>query len=187
MRLWKTELEEHRLINPYALLRTRAGYSQKAFGTQFGFAKQTLISIEAGTYPELSERMIVSIADACAIKGIDPLEILRSEYGAQSLPLAYKVWQQNERHKAREVFSNKIEVHPTDEVSPMLAFVFATTGSVQGFSKKLKVPAAMVLRYAKGLQREMPMTIRLALLEVDFAGLARLTKLQTEWIDKKGK
>ena len=57
--------------NPYKFLREKCGLTQKKFCDEYGFAKQTLISIEQGVYEDLSNRMQTSIEMACAAAGID--------------------------------------------------------------------------------------------------------------------
>jgi len=170
--------------NPFALLRERAGYTQKRFGADFGFAKQTIVGIESGMYPELSERMITAIEDASDKAGMPMLDTLLEEYDTPYLANAYDKWKHLER---RQVILPAVELRWTDEFSPMHFFVKDTIGSVQGFSKKLKVPPAMVLRYIRGDQRHMPMSLWVALEDIGYTELTELQQLQAEWTDKHGR
>lgn len=170
--------------NPYALLRERAGYTQKRFCEEFKFAKQTVIGIESGMYPELSERMHEAINMACDKTGTPSWDILTEEYGTPYLNKAYEKWQKQSR---RDVGLNPVQLHSTTEFSPMHFFVKETVGSVQGFAKKLKVPPAMILRYIRGEQRLMPLSLWNALEDVGYADKDRLQNLQAEWTDKYGR
>jgi len=170
------------LINPYAFLRKQAGYTQAAFCDEFGFAKQTLISIEQGVYAELSDRMLEAIYNACAIKGLDRGSLLAVEYGTDSLREAYFDYRLSERRDVPDAIKNYMPMSWTAEMSPMAAFVAQTTGSMQGFAKKLKVQTATILRYASGEQPMMPMPLREALVDCNYRHLGLLEKNQQEWI-----
>jgi hypothetical protein len=58
-----------------------------------------------------------------------------------------------------------------------------SAGSVQGFCKKLKVPAATVLRYENGTTKTMPKSIEDALREVRYPYLEELLSEQAAWQD----
>lgn len=170
--------------NPYALLRERAGYTQKRFCEEFKFAKQTVIGIESGMYPELSERMHDAINMACDKTGTPAWDILTEEYDTPYLNKAYAAWQ---KHSRQEVTLPPVEIRFTSEFSPMHFFVKDTIGSVQGFAKKLKVPPAMILRYIRGEQRLMPLSLWNALKDVGYADKNTLQNQQAEWTDKHGR
>ena len=170
--------------NPYALLRERAGYTMKRFCADFGFAKQTLIGIESGMYPELSDRMIFAIEDATDKASAPMLDTLLEEYDTPYLPVAYDKWKRAERKK---LVLPAVELRFTDEFSPMHFFVKDTIGSVQGFAKKLKVPSGTVLRYIGGKQRLMPTSLWIALEDVGYSDKFALQNLQAEWTDKHGR
>lgn len=170
--------------SPYTLLRERAGYTMKRFGADFDFAKQTIIGIESGMYPELSERMVTAIEDASDKAGVSMLETLLEEYDTPYITVAYDKWRRKER---RQIVLPVVELHFTDEFSPMHFFVKDTIGSVQGFAKKLKVPSGTVLRYISGKQRLMPTSLWVALEDVGYADKNALQNLQAEWTDKHGR
>lgn len=165
--------------NPYALLRERAGYTLKRFCLEFKFAKQTVIGIESGMYPELSERMTDAITQACY--NIDMLSTLLEEYDTPYLSKAYEAW----RIKSRRVLVlPTVELH-YDALSPMHYFVKDTIGSVQGFAKKLKVPPATLLRYIRGDQKFMPMEIKTALQDAGCEQVNELEQIHFSWINEK--
>lgn len=166
--------------NPYAFLRGLTGLTQKQFCEQYSFAKQTLILIEQGVSPELSDRMVVSMGKALFDKGIVAQEVLYAEYGVTTLGVAYKQWRKMER---AEVSKNWISPVPkqTEVSSPMAFLVRETIGSVQGFAKALKIPPATLVRYIKGLQREMPASVREALMDVGYIYLTELINAQAQW------
>lgn len=170
--------------NPFALLRERAGFTQKRFCEEFKFAKQTVIGIESGVYPELSDRMIDAIGLACTKGGISEWETLMEEWETPYLNKAYLRWKLNER---LAVDFPLVQIRFTDEYSPMHFFVKDTVGSVQGFAKKLKVPPAMILRYIRGDQRFMPMSLMEALSDINYRDREDLQKQQAEWTDKHGR
>ena len=165
--------------NPYKFLREKCGLTQKQFCDEYGFAKQTLISIEQGVYEDLSNRMQTSIEMACVAAGIDVKDELWQEYDVYNLPNAYSLY----RIYAREDFI--IEARPragTAELSPMHFLVKDTTGSVQGFAKKIKVQTAILLSYITGKQKEMPYPLQEALQDTGYAHTEELVRLQNDWI-----
>lgn len=170
--------------NPYALLRERAGFTMKRFCEDYKFAKQTIIGIESGMYPELSERMLEAIGLACTRSGISEWQTLIDEYETPYLSKAYEQWRKLER---LQVKLPSVGIRFTDEFSPMHFFVKDTVGSVQGFAKKLKVPPAMILRYIRGEQRLMPLSLLGALSDVGYKDLNELQNKQAEWTDKNGR
>lgn len=170
--------------NPFALLRERAGYTQKRFCEEYKFAKQTVIGIESGMYPELSERMLEAIGLACTKSGLSEWQTLTDEYDTPYLSKAYEAWRKSER---QGVDLPSVEIRFTSEFSPMHFFVKDTIGSVQGFAKKLKVPPAMILRYIRGEQRLMPLSLWGALEDLNYPKLTELQNKQAEWTDKHGR
>lgn len=165
--------------NPYARLREHAGYTLKRFCEEYKFAKQTVIGIESGMYPELSERMIAAITDAG--RDSNMLELLLDEYDTPYLTRAYEQW----RIDSRMALNLPTVELRYNELSPMHYFVKDTVGSVQGFAKKLKVPPATLLRYIRGEQKHMPMEIRTALHDAGCTQIEQLEKINFSWINEK--
>lgn len=159
-------------MNPFKKLRQEAGYTQKKFCDEFGFSKQTLISIEAGVYADLSDRMLASIATACDNKGV--------RYG--DIAKDYELWRLSERQNVAPAIQNYAPVVWDDKQSPMGFFIAQTTGSVQGFAKKLKVQTSTLLRYVSGEQPDMPMPLRVALVDAGYKHLGQLEKAQQDWV-----
>lgn len=165
--------------NPYKFLREKCGLTQKKFCDEYGFAKQTLISIEQGVYEDLSNRMQTSIEMACETAGIDLKDELWQEYDVYNLSNAYSLY----RIYAREDFV--IDTLPragTAKLSPMHFLVKETTGSVQGFAKKIKVQTAILLSYITGKQKDMPYPLQEALRDTGYAHTEELVRLQNDWI-----
>lgn len=173
-------------MNPFSFLRTKAGYTQKRFGADFGFAKQTLIAIESGMYPELSERMVVSISAACERAGLDAGAELADHYDTPYLAVAYSQWREAERGQMTHLINVYRPTLWTNTRSPMSCFIDNTVGSLQGFAKRLKVPPATLARYAQGKQRMMPSRIEAALRAVDYPYLSELIAVQANWSDENG-
>lgn len=159
-------------MNPYKELRQLAGYTQKRFCDEFGFSKQTLISIEAGVYADLSERMVLAIETACANRGIS----------VDGLCGDYNIWRIEQRRGVPDAIKNYAPVIWDDKVSPMGFFIAQTTGSVQGFAKRLKVQTSTLLRYVSGEQPDMPMPLRVALVDCGYKNLGQLEKAQMDWV-----
>lgn len=170
--------------NPFAYLRKFAGMSQKEFCETYGFAKQTVIGIEAGTYPELSDRMITSLGKACYLAGVDAQEELYEHYGVGTLDEAYRNWVVLERRYAAERL-NDIQPVESVKLSPFAYLIQYAFGSTQGFAKSLKVPPATVTRYARGLQRNMPLSIERALHQIGYPYLPELKRLHANWVDNR--
>jgi hypothetical protein len=168
--------------SPYQRLRELCGASQKSFGARHGFGKMTLVYVEAGLYPDVSDRLNEALARECISKGIDGRQVLLNEYGVASLNGAYHNWQKAERQRFGEIIR---DFPPLSEwsagVSPFHLFAKQTAGSIQGFCKKLKVPAASVLRYDSGTTLSMPKSIEDALREVNYPYLDELRAEQERW------
>lgn len=160
-------------MNPYKKLRQEAGYTQKQFCDEFGFSKQTLISIEAGVYADLSDRMLASIAQACESKGIEV---------GYDLPGLYELWRLSERQSVPDAIKKYNPTMWDEKRSPMACFIAQTTGSVQGFAKKLKVQTSTLLRYASGEQPDIPMPLMVALIDCGYEYLEQLVKAQQNWV-----
>lgn len=170
--------------NPYVRLRTLSGISQKDFAAKYKLSKTTMVYIESGQYPDLSEKMILSLGQECFEKGVPAKQILASEYNANDLANAYHIWQRKERVAAKSIFLIEPPERWTAELSPMHFYIKATTGSLQKFCKTLKVPAASVLRFTSGATRQMPKAVEDALRQVGFEGLGKLLVMQVAWADE---
>lgn len=160
------------MTNPYKELRQLAGYTQKRFCDEFGFSKQTLISIEAGVYADLSDRMLAAITAACDNKGI----------AVSNLAAGYEAWRLSERQNVAPAVKGYNPVVWDEKRSPMYFFITQTTGSVQGFAKRLKVQTSTLLRYVSGEQADMPMPLREALVDCGYEYLGQLEKAQQDWV-----
>lgn len=170
--------------SPYARLRELCGITQADFRRKYDFSKMTLIYVEAGLYPEVSDRLNEALALECQTKGVDGFAVLRDEYRSKGLTDAYQKWQRGERSR----FADKLAEPSSDwsdEVSPFYLFAVQSGGSVQGFCKGLKVPAASVLRYETGATLTMPKSIEAALREVGYPHLDALIAQQNAWLAHK--
>jgi DNA-binding XRE family transcriptional regulator len=159
-------------MNPYKQLRQLAGYTQKQFCDEFGFAKQTLISVEAGVYADLSDRMLAAITAACDSKGIV----------VSDLAAGYEMWRLAERQNVPDAVKKYLPTVWNEKQSPMFFFINQTVGSVQGFAKRLKVQTSTLLRYVSGEQPDMPMPLREALVDCGYEHLGQLEKAQMDWV-----
>ena len=170
------------MVNPYAFLRGRAGLSQRKFCDKYGFAKQTLIAIEQGMYPDLSDRMTDAIFAACLAVDIDPAVELLDEYDTPYLSAAYVAWVESERGFVDSRISDYVPKPGTPVKSPMALMVHETIGTVQGFAKNLKVPPATLMRYMRGGQTQMPVSIDEALRQAGYMHTYDLAKAQEKWV-----
>lgn len=170
--------------NPYVRLRYLCGISQKEFAEKYGFSKTTMTYLESGQYPDLSEKMILSLGQECSEKGIPAKQLLATEFSASNLQDAYHQWQRKERFRSRAVFLIEPPERWNKELSPMHFYVKATTGSVQKFCKLLKVPSASVMRYTTGTTRQMPKALEEAFRQIDFTHLKELLEMQAAWVDE---
>jgi transcriptional regulator with XRE-family HTH domain len=169
-------------INPYAFLRTRAGLSQRKFCDKYGFAKQTLIAIEQGMYPDLSDRMTDAIFAACLAVDMDPAVELLDEYDTPYLSAAYLSWIAGEREVVDSRILDYVPQPGTPKQSPMDLLVRETVGTVQGFAKNLKVPPATLMRYMRGGQADMPVSIMQALEQAGYHHVHALRDIQEKWV-----
>lgn len=169
--------------NPFAHLRNRAGLSQRKFCEKYGFAKQTLVAIEQGMYPDLSDRMTDAIYAACLVVDIDPAVELLDEYDTPYLSSAYSTWVSRERLDVDPRIFDYVPKPGTPTHSPMALMVRDSVGTVQGFSKALKIPPATLMRYMRGGQSLMPVSITAALDDAGYPYTGQLAQLQEKWIE----
>lgn len=167
--------------SPYLRLIEACGVTQVQFQEAFGYNKPTFVQIITGQYPNLSDRMIESLAELCHEKGVVASKILKAEYDAEYLQDAYHRWQTSERM----VVASKYLIEPpmgwNKGVSPFDTYVSRTAGSRARFCKDLKVDAARVYEYATGRSVSMPSAIENALREIHYPWLAQLIALQYNW------
>ena len=167
--------------NPYVMLRKRCGMTQKDFAAKYDFSKITMVYLEAGMYPEVSDRMNEALATECALKGIDAQGELLVAYGVGTLGEAYELWKADARAEAAPKFWVGPPFTYTRKHSPFWSYMIDTCGSVQAFCKTLKVPAASAGRYADGTTKSMPAVIEDALRFINFGYLDELIEAQDEW------
>jgi DNA-binding XRE family transcriptional regulator len=172
------------MVNPYAFLRNRAGLSQRKFCVKHEFAKQTLVAIEQGMYPDLSDRMVDAIYAACLAVDLDPAVELMDEYDTPYLSAAYKSWIALERASVDQRILDYVPTKGTPELSPVALMVRDTTGTVQGFSKSLKLPPATLMRYMRGGQLQMPVSVAEALTQAGYHHVRDLRDKQEDWVVK---
>lgn len=169
--------------NPCVLLRERCGINQKDFAAKYDFHKTTMVYWDAGMYPEISERMNLSLAKECAAKGVDAAGELLVSYGVERLADAYSKWQTATRLENRDMFTQTKVGTGTDKLSPFYQYVLNSAGSLQSFCKHLLVPAASAMRYAKGHTVMMPEVIEEAFEDIGFNYLSTLKKNQSKWLE----
>jgi len=170
--------------NPYVRLRELCGTSQKGFATKHGFGKMTMVYLESGMYTRVSERQSIALGKECFEKGVDAHEILREEYGFNSLNEAYLAWRSEDRKlRAPEVLAKAAPPFMGDDVvSPVGRFVQNTAGSLQGFCKLLKIPSITMTRYIRGETVTVPQALLDALEDVKYPHTWALVDAQTDWI-----
>lgn len=166
--------------NPYAYLRTRCGMTQRGFAEYADLARSTLVYIEAGLYPDISDRQNMELARLCHEKGIDARAELLEHYGHTGLNTSYKAWQSAERNRLSK---GRLPEPRWSERGPFRAFVEDTAKTVDRFCKMLKVPPATVTRYLEGQTATMPLAIASALSDVDYLHTKRLTEYQDKWVE----
>lgn len=170
--------------NPYALLREQCGLNQSEFSVKHKLARQTLVAIEQGVYPTLSDRMIVELGKECHAKDVRAASVLQENYGVTTLSEAYAIWRAADRLESADEINAIAPTMWSNKLSPM-HFVVKTFGrGVQGFSKAMKIPGATLLRYIKGEQREMPRSIEEAFRAVGYPFLSDLIARQAAWVDE---
>jgi transcriptional regulator with XRE-family HTH domain len=170
------------MINPFVHLRNKAGLSQRKFCDKYGFAKQTLVAIEQGMYPDLSDRMTDAIYAACLAVDIDPAVELLDEYDTPYLSAAYTMWVSCERKNIDPRIFDYVPKPGTPSLSPVAVMVRDTVGSAQGFAKALKIPPATLMRYMRGGQAMMPVSIVDALTQAGYPYVGTLRDLQEKWV-----
>jgi hypothetical protein len=172
------------LKNPYVRLRELCGTSQKGFATKHSFGKMTMVYLESGMYTRVSDRQSIALGRECDEKGVDAREVLREEYGFDSLNEAYLGWRSEDRKvrapgvlaKAAPPFSG------SDDVSPVAQFVKDTAGSLQGFCKLLKIPSITMTRYIRGETVRVPDALLEALEDVKYPHTWTLIDAQDNWV-----
>lgn len=167
-------------INPFAFLRMRAGMTVRKFSETYNLSEQTIHGIESGTYPDLSDRMVVSLGHACAQRNLESAELLLENYGVMGLRLAYREWVHGRRAIGAERI-NAVKPRQWLAYSPMHTLAKDVAGSTKGFAKLLKVPPASFNRYGSGKQAFMPASVQEAFEEIGYPYLDSLTQMQREW------
>lgn len=173
--------------NPYVRLREACGISQRAFAAKYEFSKMALVYVEAGTYPDVSDRMNEAIAAECREKDVDAKSILREEYGQEWLDDAYWAWQSAERQKFAVNLKTVNPPFAYSKLSPPVEDLITRStrpGTIETFCKELKVNPVTVRRYVAGKTRSMPIALEDALREVNYEHLHELLELQTAWYDE---
>lgn len=172
--------------NPYALLRQKAGLNQTQFCAKHHLARQTLVAIERGVYPTLSDRMIVELGKACHAAGVDAAQELSEAFGVRTLSEAYAIWRREDRIEQASGVNSIEPDRWSPALSPMRHLVLEFGRGTQGFSKAMKVPSATLIRYMEGRQREMPESIEVAFREIGYPNLRQLIERQAAWADEHG-
>lgn len=168
--------------NPYAYLREQAGLGHREFARDYKLNRKTLIAIETGQFTTLSTRMIDTLLGACADANVPTGSILEERFDSNSLSEAYAKYQHAQREAfAEEIRKARVDAPAFDDLSPFHYFIKDSTGSLQGFCKKLCVPQTTVARYASGLTRTMPLTIESALNEIHHPDVDTLKERQELW------
>lgn len=176
--------------NPFQLLRKACDLQLIQFCGQFQFARQTIIAVEQGVYPKLSERMVLSLGQACYQKGVKAKDLLREGYGVGTLREAYEQWRRGERAANSEKLATVTPMDGTETHSPMYFFVKNSVGSVSGFSKVVKVDTPTITRYIAGTYRpaapylNMPLELSMALEDMQYPFLPELISRQQSWIEQ---
>lgn len=170
------------LRSPYTRLREECGIGHREFARKYDIAKQTLVGMESGQYPNLSDKMIVCLGKECFEKGVSAKALLQREYGFGNLQDAYHYWQQIQRKSNATLLDISLSSLVTNkQTSPFRAFMRETAGSVQGFAKAFCLPPAQLSRYAEGSTKNMPKSITEALNPL--RDLRPLVLLQEAWLD----
>lgn len=174
--------------NPFQYLRKLAGISQLGMAKLTGMSRSTIVYIETGQYPHLSDYMITTLYTQCKDRGVDPHLALEDKYGVANIEEAYKQWCEDEREVEGYKFRTAINVEDIKRhseiyrISPFAAYVEYVAGSKQKFCKMLKVSDAAVFRYSKGEAKTMPQTIEDALRQVGCPYVDDLKEMQEEWM-----
>jgi hypothetical protein len=171
--------------NPYVRLRELCGISQKGFATKHSFGKMTMVYLESGMYTRVSDRQSIALGKECDEKGVNGREILREEYGFDSLNEAYLAWRSEDRKlRAPEVLAKAAPPFMGDELlSPVGRFVQDTAGSLQGFCKLLKVPSITMTRYIRGETSTVPDAFWFALEDIKYPHAQELADAQFSWLE----
>lgn len=177
---------------PVSRVRNLTGLSLRDFCKRFGISKPALTNYEAGMYSSLSDAMVSILFDAVAGTGRSLSDVMQEWYGVDSVVVAYERWLRGERLRVADDFMvspvtlGELTVSSRDGVvpSPMLLWVERTSGSVYGFSKKLKVPQATVWRYVEGKTSGMPKQLSEALEGIGYPRVAELRVEQMRWRER---
>ena len=169
--------------NPYVRLRELCGLTQKSFCERNDFGKMTMVYLEAGIYTSISERQNIALGKECANRGVDAKDILKDEYGTESLTVAYSKWRTEERKTIDSTAFPK-EYPSVGEKSPMEVFARTVAGSIQRFCKTLKVQPATLNRYMRGETISMPRELATAFDEIGF-DCTKLCEAQNQWVQEQ--
>jgi transcriptional regulator with XRE-family HTH domain len=177
---------------PVSRVRNLSGLSLREFCKRFGLSKPALTNYEAGMYSALSDAMVSILYEATAELGHSLPDLMREWFGVDSAYLAYDAWlrasrvEQADRFMVSPFTLAELSTRAKDGkvVSPMLAFVEETAGSVYTFSKLLKVPQATVWRYVEGKTVGMPKQLAEALDDVGYPRSSDLMAQQLLWRER---
>lgn len=177
---------------PVSRIRRLCGLSLRDFCKRFGISKPALTSYEAGMYPALSESMVSILFEAVEGLGLSMRDLMQDWFGVDSVYVAYADWVRAERLAVSERFMvspftlQELSSRARDGVvvSPMLAFVEGTAGSVYSFSKLLKVPQATLWRYIDGKTLGMPRELVEAFEAIGYPRVDVLRVEQLKWRER---
>lgn len=174
-------------MNPVSRILQLASTSELAFRRTYGFSKQFMVDVTAGTYTQLSDRLHETLKDLVTKKGVDVRGLLRDEYQTDTLDAAYLDWQREQRIEVRDKFLAVKPEPGTVELPPAHFFVKYTSGSPTTFSKELKVPPQTVRRWVSGQIKngQMPEAIADALIEISYPYLDALDRMQRVWTEAR--
>lgn len=158
------------------------GTTNRPFRLLYGFSKGTITYAVAGTYPDLSERLVAALCDLAEDKNVDMRSIYR-EYGATDIHGAYHAWQRAER-KGQEKHLKSVAppFRSTPGYSPVHFWVQDLYGSTETLAKALKVPAITVHRWAEGFTKGMPAIVHQVLTDLNYPYLDELSEAQNLWV-----
>lgn len=171
--------------NPVTRLLQLANTSERAFRDRFGYSKQYMVDVTAGTYTQLSDTMHEALKTLMTEKGVPVRQVLTDEYRATTLDMAYELWQSGERVKNRDKFVSIPPQLGRNAYSPAALFVRSTSGNPTRFSKDLKVPPQQVRRWVNGELQTTPGSIQDALRQIAYPWLKELLALQEQWLEKR--
>lgn len=174
------------LAEPVDRLVKASGLSRRAFARQFGVGEQVLLRLSQGRFttvpPSIVQALREAYPDARDMRGI-----LAEDYGTQDIVEAYETWREKRPARERGMLPTGAELEAlADSGMSPAQILAAAAGSMSKLAAILQVHDYVVRRYVSGKTRELPASMREAMVKLSWPHTDHLDRAQQSWLEKNG-